>query len=75
MSRILKGVHKSSTRLHEAGYIDAVKMRELDALCLPERLLSEANRELSQTDDIPDNWRDDPLENTPPIYRDRHGKR
>lgn len=35
MSRILKNVHKSAERLHEAGFVDDVTMREFDALCLP----------------------------------------
>lgn len=34
MSRILKNVHKSATRLHDAGFMDDVTMREFDALCL-----------------------------------------
>ena len=33
MSRILKNVHASARRLHEAGLL--VTMREFDALCLP----------------------------------------
>ncbi|PDT15569.1 transcriptional regulator [Rhizobium sp. J15] len=35
MSRILRNVHKSAQRLHEAGFVDDVTMREFDALCLP----------------------------------------
>jgi putative transcriptional regulator len=35
MSRILKNVHKSADRLHEAGFVDDMTMREFDALCLP----------------------------------------
>ncbi len=35
MSRILKNVHASAKRLHDAGYMDAITMREFDALCLP----------------------------------------
>ena len=35
MSRILRNVHKSAERLHEAGFVDDVTMREFDALCLP----------------------------------------
>lgn len=35
MSRILKNVHKSATRLHEAGFVDDMTMREFDAHCLP----------------------------------------
>ena len=35
MSRILKNVHKSASRLHAAGVVDEVTMREFDALCLP----------------------------------------
>ena len=34
-TRILKNVHKSAERLHEAGFVDDVTMREFDALCLP----------------------------------------
>jgi putative transcriptional regulator len=35
MSRILKNVHASAKRLHDTGLVDAVTMREFDALCLP----------------------------------------
>lgn len=35
MSRILENVQKSAARLHEAGFVDEVTMREFDALCLP----------------------------------------
>lgn len=35
MSRILKNAHASAQRLHDAGFLDAVTMREFDALCLP----------------------------------------
>lgn len=35
MSRILKNAHKSAKRLHDAGYMDDLTMREFDALCLP----------------------------------------
>ncbi|MFS8148731.1 helix-turn-helix domain-containing protein [Rhizobium sp. BR 249] len=35
MSRILRNVHKSAQRLHEAGFVDDVTMKEFDALCLP----------------------------------------
>ena len=35
MSRILKNVHASATRLHGAGLLDSLTMREFDALCLP----------------------------------------
>ncbi|MGF9693008.1 DNA-binding transcriptional regulator [Rhizobium sp. 0TCS1.26] len=35
MSRILTNVHKSAARLHEAGFVDDMTMREFDALCLP----------------------------------------
>lgn len=35
MSRILKNVHGSAKRLHDAGYLDAITMWEFDALCLP----------------------------------------
>jgi putative transcriptional regulator len=35
MSRILKNVHASASRLHEAGLLDGLTMREFDALCLP----------------------------------------
>ncbi len=34
-SRILETVHESAKGLHRAGLIDAHKMREFDALCLP----------------------------------------
>jgi putative transcriptional regulator len=34
MSRILKNVHSSAKRLHDAGYMNALTMREFDALCL-----------------------------------------
>ena len=37
MSRILESVNKSAARLHDAGAIDDLTMREYDALCLPER--------------------------------------
>jgi putative transcriptional regulator len=35
MSRILKNVHASASRVHEAGLLDGLTMREFDALCLP----------------------------------------
>ena len=35
MSRILKNVHISAKRLHGAGHISDLTMREFDALCLP----------------------------------------
>lgn len=35
MSRILKNVHASAQRLHKAGLMDVMTMREFDALCLP----------------------------------------
>ncbi len=35
MSRILKNVHSSARRLHDAGYMNDLTMREFDALCLP----------------------------------------
>ena len=35
MSRILKNVRASARRLHEAGLLDGLTMREFDALCLP----------------------------------------
>jgi putative transcriptional regulator len=35
MSRILKSVHTSASRLHKAGLLDGLTMREFDALCLP----------------------------------------
>lgn len=34
MSRILKSVNLSARRLHDAGFIDQVTKRDLDALCL-----------------------------------------
>ena len=33
--RLRKAVHETATGLHEVGVIDAVTMREFDALCLP----------------------------------------
>src|SRR5271170_1330558 len=36
MSRILKNVHSSAQRLHNAGYMNDLTMREFDALCLPQ---------------------------------------
>lgn len=35
MSKILSNVHRSAKRLHDAGHLDDVTMREFDALCLP----------------------------------------
>ena|SRR5208282_1517441 len=35
MSRILKNVHRSAKRLHDAGHMSDLTMREFDALCLP----------------------------------------
>jgi putative transcriptional regulator len=35
MSRILKNVHASAKRLHNAGLLDTTTMREFDVLCLP----------------------------------------
>jgi putative transcriptional regulator len=35
MSRILENVHSSARRLHDAGHINDLTMREFDALCLP----------------------------------------
>ena len=35
MSRTLKNVHKSASRLYAAGVVDDVTIREFDALCLP----------------------------------------
>ena len=34
MSRILENVHRSAKRLHDAGHMDDLTMREFDALCL-----------------------------------------
>jgi putative transcriptional regulator len=34
MSKILNSVHSSAKRLHDSGNMDAVTMREFDALCL-----------------------------------------
>jgi putative transcriptional regulator len=34
MSRILKNVHSSAKRLHGAGYMNDLTMREFDVLCL-----------------------------------------
>jgi putative transcriptional regulator len=35
MSRILKNVHASARRLHDAGYMDDLTLHELDVLCPP----------------------------------------
>ena len=35
MSKIINSVHRSAKRLHAAGAMDAMTMREFDALCLP----------------------------------------
>jgi putative transcriptional regulator len=35
MSRILENVHRSAKRLHDAGHMDDLTMREFNALCLP----------------------------------------
>jgi putative transcriptional regulator len=35
MSRVLENVHASARNLHKAGFMDALTMREFDALCLP----------------------------------------
>jgi hypothetical protein len=35
MSRILENVHRSAKRLHAAGHMTDLTMREFDALCLP----------------------------------------
>ncbi len=34
MSKILKSVHRSAKRLHDAGHMNDLTMREFDALCL-----------------------------------------
>ncbi len=34
MSRILRNVHSSAKRLHVAGHMDDLTMREFDALCI-----------------------------------------
>jgi putative transcriptional regulator len=34
MSRILKNVHGSAKRMHDAGYMDDLTMREFDVLCI-----------------------------------------
>jgi putative transcriptional regulator len=36
MSRILENVHRSAKRLHDAGHMSDLTMREFDALCLPQ---------------------------------------
>jgi putative transcriptional regulator len=36
MSRILENVHETALRLHQAGFVDTVTMREFDKLCLPQ---------------------------------------
>ena len=33
--KLLKAVHETAKGLHEAGTLDAMTMREFDALCLP----------------------------------------
>ena len=43
MSRILKNVHASARRLHGAGLLDGLTMREFDALCLPPLRIGELN--------------------------------
>lgn len=35
MSRIVKEAHETATKLHAAGFIGDVTMRDFDALCLP----------------------------------------
>jgi putative transcriptional regulator len=35
MSRILKNAHASAKGLYKAGFLNALTMREFDALCLP----------------------------------------
>jgi len=40
MSRILKNVHASARRPHDAGLLDSLTMRAFDALCLPPLRLS-----------------------------------
>jgi putative transcriptional regulator len=35
MSRILKAVHADAKALRDAGLLDAITMRRIDALCLP----------------------------------------
>ena len=34
MSKILRNVHESAKRLHAAGHMDDLTMREFDALCI-----------------------------------------
>jgi putative transcriptional regulator len=34
MSRILRNVHADAKRLHAAGYMNDLTMREFDALCI-----------------------------------------
>ena len=33
--KLLKAMHETAKGLHEAGTLDAMTMREFDALCLP----------------------------------------
>lgn len=35
MSRLLKSVHADAKALNDAGLLDEITMREIDALCLP----------------------------------------
>jgi hypothetical protein len=41
MSRILKNVHKSAARLHDAGYMERDAMRKFDALYLDRMTLGD----------------------------------
>lgn len=34
-ARVLREVHETMSELHQAGFIDAKRMRHFDALCLP----------------------------------------
>ncbi len=35
MSKLLNAIHETARDLHQAGLMDAVTLREFDALCLP----------------------------------------
>ena len=41
---ILEVVHESVKGLYEIGLVDEQKMRELDALCLPQKTASDAKQ-------------------------------
>lgn len=41
MGRVLGNVHRSATRLHDAGYLDRDAMRKFDAICLARNTLGD----------------------------------